>query len=73
MWLDSDSPTAALSYLRTSGSEKILTVLNLTSQPVNVKLTGLTEAFKPLLADGAKSDGKGGFALEAHGYFVGKK
>jgi hypothetical protein len=40
---------------------------------VSVKLTGLTGTFKPLLADGAKSDGQGGFALEAYGYFVGKR
>jgi glycosidase len=73
VWLDNDAPTAVLSYLRTSGNEKILTVLNLTSNPVTVKLPGLTDTFKPLLAQGAKTDAQGSFALAAHGYFVGKK
>jgi glycosidase len=73
VWLDNDAPTAVVSYLRTSGSEKILTVLNLTDKAVNTKLTGLTETFKPLLVEGAKSDSQGGFVLGANGYFVGKK
>ncbi|OHE82743.1 MAG: hypothetical protein A2107_10155 [Verrucomicrobia bacterium GWF2_62_7] len=73
VWLDNDTPAAVLSYLRTSGKEKILTVLNITDKAVNAKLAGLAETFKPLLAEGAKSDTQGSFALEAHGYFVGKK
>ena len=73
VWLNNDAPEAVLSYLRTSGNGKILTVLNLTGNPVNVKLPGLAETFKPLLAEGAKRNGDGGFALEANGYFVGKK
>jgi hypothetical protein len=48
-------------------------VLNLTDKVVNTKLTGLTETFKPLLVEGAKSDSQGGFVLGANGYFVGKK
>jgi glycosidase len=73
VWLDNDAPAAVLSYLRTCGNEKILTVLNLTSKPVNAKLAGLAETFKTSLVEGAKSDAQGSFALEAHGYFVGKK
>jgi glycosidase len=72
VWLDNDAPSAVLSYLCVSGNEKILTVLNLTDKTVNVKLPGLTETFKPLLAEDGKNDAQGGFALEAHGYFVGK-
>jgi glycosidase len=72
-WLDNDTPAAVLSYLRTSGNERILTVVNLTDKPLSAILSGLTETFKPLLADGAKSDARNRFPLEAHGYFVGKK
>ncbi|MCX6908560.1 MAG: alpha-amylase family glycosyl hydrolase [Verrucomicrobia bacterium] len=73
VWLDNDAPTAVLSYLRTFSNDKIVTVLNLTGNPVNVKLPGLAETFKPLLAEEVKIDAQGSFALEAHGYFVGKK
>lgn len=72
-WLDNDAPAAVLSYLRVSGNAKILTVANLSDQPVTVKLAGLTETFKPLLAEGAKSGAQDRFALAAHGYFVGRK
>lgn len=73
VWLDNDAPTAVVSYLRTSGSEKILTVLNLADKAVNITLTGVTETFKPLLVEAAKSDNQGGFVLGANGYFVGRK
>lgn len=72
VWLDNDAPAAVLSYLRTAGNEKILAVVNLTGQPVNVSLKGLAGTFKPLLAEGAGSDAQDRFALEGHGYFVGK-
>ncbi len=73
VWVDNDAPSAVLSYLRTSAEEKVLTVVNLTNKPVNVKLAELKETFKPLLAEGAKHDERGTFALESNGYFVGRK
>ena len=72
-WVDNDAPSAVLSYLRTSAEEKVLTVVNLTNKPVNVKLAELKETFKPLLAEGVKHDERGSFALESNGYFVGRK
>jgi len=73
VWQDNDAPRLVLSYLRTFGHEAILTVVNLSDKPLAVKLPGLTEIFKPLLAEGAKNDAHGSFALAAHGYFVGKR
>jgi len=71
-WLDSDQPEAVLSYLRTCGHEKLMTVVNLTKVPVKVTLKGTGEAFKPLLSEGSTGGGQGLFELSAYGYFVGK-
>jgi glycosidase len=71
-WLQNDAPEAVLSYLRTLGERRILTLVNLTAKPVRLKLRGLTEPFQPLLTAGVSGDAQRGFALEAHGYFVGK-
>lgn len=73
VWLDNDAPAAVLSFQRVTGSERILAVVNLSGAPVTVRLPGLTEAFRPLLAAEATSDAPGAFALGAHGYFVGRK
>lgn len=73
VWQDNDAPTAVLSFLRTTGAETILTILNLTSNPVTVTLPGLTGPFQPLLAEGTTHHAPNGFALEADGYFVGKR
>ncbi|MFZ2643675.1 MAG: alpha-amylase family glycosyl hydrolase [Verrucomicrobiia bacterium] len=73
VWLNNDAPEAVLSFLRTHGDRQILTLINLTSGPVNVKVQGLTGAFKPLVAAGVNGDAQQGFALEARGYFVGKR
>jgi glycosidase len=73
VWLDNDQPDAVLSYLRVLQNAKILTVINLTDKPVNATLPALAEAFEPLLVEGTKTVAQGRFALDAHGYFVGKK
>jgi glycosidase len=73
VWLDNDQPEAVLSYLRVLENVKILTVINLTDKPVNVTLPELAETFEPLLAEGTKTGFQGRFALDAQGYFVGKK
>ena len=72
-WLDNDQPEAVLSYLRSLGSEQILTVVNLTRKPMKVTVKEWEGTFKPLLAEGAQGDVQGAFALESHGYVVGKK
>jgi glycosidase len=73
VWLDNDRPGEVLSYVRVSEDARILTVINLTDKPVNATLPGSAEAFEPLLVEGTKIGAKGRFALDAHGYFVGKK
>jgi hypothetical protein len=73
VWLDNEAPAAVLSYLRTAGNEKLLTVINLTDKPVSAKLVGVGETFKALLAEGAEIVTPDRFLLQAHGYFVGKK
>lgn len=70
-WLDSDAPETVLSFARTLGDEKILTVINLSDKPVKVAVKGAEGAWKPLVAAGA-AGGQGVFELAAHGYFVGK-
>lgn len=72
VWLENDAPNAVLSYLRTAGAEKILTVVNLSGKPVTVTLPALREKVEPLLADGAQSDAQGSYVLAAYGYFVGR-
>ena len=73
VWLDNDAPAAVLSYIRTSGNQRILSVMNLTSNPVSVHVRGSEGTFEALLADRAKPNGNGAFSLEANGYFVGKQ
>jgi len=73
VWLDSDAPEAGLSFLRKSGQEEILTVVNLTGKPIKLSVKGIAGVFKPLLEKGVTGDAQAGLALEPHGYFVGKK
>lgn len=73
-WLDNDQPEAVLSFARTLGSERIVSVINLTDKAVNVKITGAGDGvFKPLAAARFDGDAQGGFALGASGYWVGKR
>jgi len=73
VWLDSDAPAEVLSFLRKCGDEDILTVVNVSGNPVKVALKGADGVFKPLLSDGAQGDAVSGFTLDAFGYFVGKR
>jgi len=72
-WLDNDQPAAVLSFLRASGGEQILTVVNLAKAPVRVAVKGAEGAQSPLLSEGAKKDAQGVFDLAASGYFVGRR
>ncbi len=79
-WLDNDAPDAVLSYVRTLGSEQILTVVNLAGRPVNVQVAvpkAHEATFRVLLASGAKEDSvkseKRTFVLDGYGCFVGKR
>ena len=73
-WLDNDQPAAVLSFARTFGNERIVSVINLTDKAVHVKITGAGDGvFKPLAAARFDGDAQVGFALGASGYWVGKR
>jgi cyclomaltodextrinase / maltogenic alpha-amylase / neopullulanase len=80
IWLDNDAPEAILSFLRRTGEEEILTVVNLTGQDVRARVAlprGGTPGFTSLLADGVEvktsRDCKIGVSLQGNAYFVGKR
>lgn len=79
VWLDNDAPGAVLSYLRQSGGEQVLTVVNLADRPVKVRVaisSMVSSAFRTLMQDGAKyGESHSGveFELGGHGYYVGKR
>lgn len=73
-WLDNDRPDAVLSYLRETDKATALAVVNLTGHPVKVHVRAAGSAgFTTLLSEGCAGDAQRGFALEAHGFFVGKR
>jgi len=72
-WLDNDAPEAVLSFVRTIGDENVLTVINLTGNPVKVSVKGAGSAFKPLQSRGVRNDAQNVYSLEAYGFFVGKR
>ena len=71
-WLDNDQPAAVLSFVRTLGNERIISVINLTDKPLKVAVKGAEGVWKPLVAEGAKDEGSGVFELAEYGYLVGK-
>ena len=71
-WLDNDAPSVVVSFARALGSERIVSVINLTDKAVNVKVAG-DGVFKPLLAARADGNVPEGFKLGAYGYWVGKR
>lgn len=72
-WLDNDAPEAVLSFRRGEGGGAVVAVINVTGQPVTVKVVGADGAFAPLLAQGVTGDAQNGFRLAAYGYFVGRR
>lgn len=73
VWLDNDRPAEGLSYMRVSGDDRILTVVNLTGVPVKVSLKGVEAAFDSLITRGVTGEPQKGLELDAYGYFVGKQ
>lgn len=75
-WVENNSPNEVLSYFRTLKGERILTVVNLTNKPVDVKLLNFIDvkgkSTKILLSEGSKGDISKGFKLPVYGYWVGK-
>lgn len=72
-WLDNDAPEAVMSYLRVTGGEQILTVVNLSGTSVRVALKSVKAGFSPLLTFGVTGVPQDGFVLDAYGYYVAKK
>jgi glycosidase len=72
-WLDNDVPEAVLSFRRGEGDGAVVAVINVTGQPVTVKVGGADGALAPLLAQGVSGDAQTGFRLAAYGYFVGRR
>jgi glycosidase len=71
-WLDNDASEAVVSFVRTLGDERIVTVINLANKPVKVAVKGADGAWRPLLSEGAVAGAQGVFELAAYGFFAGK-
>ncbi len=73
VWLDNNAPDAVLSYARELNGERIIVVINLHSEPSNVKIINAPEQkSKLLLTEGTKGNLNKGFNLEGYGYWIGK-
>lgn len=73
VWLDGGAPAEVLSFLRTAGDAKVLSVVNLSGRAVKIALPGIPGGLHPRLTRGAKGDPATGLELEAHGYLVAKE
>lgn len=71
-WLGNDQPAAVMAFARTLDGKRIVTVVNLSGQPVKVAVKG-ADADRPLLSKGAGGGPAQGFELQPYGYWVGKK
>lgn len=77
VWLDNDAPAAVLSFLRRSGDEEVLSVVNLSGEDtkVTIKLTEATKGFEVLMSESAKADSSGKaltLDLGGYGFYVAK-
>ncbi len=73
-WLDNNQPEAVLSYVRTAGTESVLVAVNLSAQPVTVRIRPPATAGKRLLESGvvAADSTRDGLlvSLRGQGYLV---
>jgi len=72
-WLDHDQPQAVSAFVRTLNGVRVISLINLTGQPVKVNVKGAEGVWKALLSKDAAKGGAGRFNLAKHGYFVGKQ
>lgn len=73
VWIDNTEPEKVLSFMRVVGSGKIVTVGNISSDPVTVKLSGvdLNNGYKVILESEARAEIKGDtLVIPSHGYIV---
>lgn len=75
-WLSNNKPASVLSYSRESNGERIISVINLSKKPLQVRIQDacLTMPFETLLEDGIN----GGeisteLSMDGYGYWVGKR
>lgn len=79
VWLDNDSPDSVLSFLRRTPDDEILSVLNLSARPANVRVMlpdQTRSSYSTLIADGATieiANGSATLDLAGFGYMVGKR
>lgn len=71
-WLDNDRSAAVLSYERTLGNSRIVTVINLGADAATVTVTGAGQPCEVLLSRGANLRARDVFSLEPYGYWVAK-
>lgn len=78
-WIDHDQPDTVVAFLRRAEGREILTVVNLSSRAIKVRLqppAGAAPAYVPVLSGGAKTaavEGSLACELEGFGYFVGQR
>ena len=71
-WLDNDRPAAVLSFRRGEGAGAVVSVINLSGEPVKARVNGVADSIRPLLAKGGAVDRQGVFMLEGFGSFIGR-
>ena len=75
-WLQSNQPESTLSYVRSTATEEILTVLNFSNRPVQLVLPHESIFDQILLCEGAKMQRAGeelAIDVQAEGYIVAKR
>ncbi|MDX9866455.1 MAG: alpha-amylase family glycosyl hydrolase [Kiritimatiellia bacterium] len=72
VWLDTDQPETVSAFARTLQGTRIVSVINLSGQPVKVTVKGAEGGLTPLLTRDAKGVGQTECAIGPHGFFVGK-
>ncbi|RIH65412.1 hypothetical protein D1164_09815 [Mariniphaga sediminis] len=77
VWLDNDQPQSVVSYLRISGGQQILVVINLSDQPRHVQVLGLQNSeeqpFSVLLSSDATGTPQGKFDIRSYGIWIAKR
>jgi len=71
-WLDNDRSATVLSYERTLGNSRVVTVINLAADAATVTVTGTGQPCEVLLSRGANLRARDVFSLEPYGYWVAK-
>lgn len=71
VWLENDRPEAVLSFLRRTADDEILSVVNFSNRPVEVRVTlpeSSARSFETLLGEGKAEVGESGAVLKLTGF-----